>query len=75
MRMLSTYVRMWLDAVGRFVVAIAAMSLMLTRKSIRDSGEPCGILLSVVKAFDLFLSKRSDVARLVPQCSTHCTRC
>ena len=39
-RMSSTYMRMRLVVVGKLVVALAAMSLMLTRKSIGDSGEP-----------------------------------
>ena len=74
-RMSSTYVRMRLVAAGKLVVAIAAISLMLTRKSIGDNGEPRGVPLSVAKAFEFFPLKRYDVARLVPECSTHCARC
>jgi len=74
-RMSSTYVRMRLVAAGKLVVAMAAMALMLTRNSIGDSGEPSGVPLSVAKAFEFFPLKRYDVARLVPQCSTHCARC
>jgi len=72
--MSSTYLRMRLVVVGKLVVAIAAMSLMLTRKSIGESGEPCGVPLSVAKACEFFPLKRDHVARFVPQCPTHCTR-
>jgi len=75
MSMSSTYVRMRLHAVGRSMVAIATMSLILTRKGIGDSGDSCGVPLSVAKAFEFFLLKRYDVARLVPPCLTHCVRC
>jgi len=64
-RMSSMYVRMRLNALGRSMVAIAAMSVILTRKSIGDSGKPCGVALSVAKAFEFFLLKRYDVAWLV----------
>jgi len=74
-RMSPTYVRMRLVVVGKLVVAIAAISLMLTRKRIGDTGDPCGVPLSVAKPLELFLLKRYDVAWLVPQCSTHCARC
>jgi len=53
-RISSTYVRMRLVGAGKLVVAMAAMSLMLTSKSIGDSGEPCGVPLSVAKALELF---------------------
>ena len=65
-RMSSMYVRMRLNALGRSMVAIAAMSVILTRKSIGDSGKPYDVALSVAKAFEFFLLKRYDVAWFVP---------
>jgi len=59
-RMSSTWVSMWLVTVGRLVEAIAAISLILTRKSMGDNGEPCGVPLSVAKAFEFLPLKRHE---------------
>jgi len=61
---------MRLVAVGELVVAIAAISLMLTWESMGDSSEPCGVPFSVAKAFEFFPLKRYDVSPFVPQCPT-----
>jgi len=50
----SIYVRMEVVALAVLGVEVFAMSLTLRRKSIGDSGDPCGVPLSVAKAFELF---------------------